>query len=152
MAIANNLKYLIVCAILGALRAEADEARDCIAIDNDAARLACYDRALGRNAHAPVAEPPSAEFGMTPALKQKQEPAANKTPDVITVHVMNVQKNADGTFNLIMDNAQTWRTLESVWSVDFAPADEIVIKRGLIGAYYLRKNNDNRGLRAKRIE
>jgi hypothetical protein len=89
---------------------------------------------------------------MTATLKQKQEPAANKIPDVITMHVTSVQKNADGTVNLTMDNQQRWRTLETNWSVDFAPADEIVIKHGLSGAYYLRKSDNNRSLRARRIE
>lgn len=91
------------------------------------------------------------DFGMTPALKQKQEPVS-KVPDVLTMHVSSVRKNADGTFDLAMDNQQTWRTLESNWSIDFAPADEIIVKRGFTGSYLLRKRSDNRALRAKRIE
>jgi len=149
--IERTFRPLTFCAFLLALAAHADELHDCIAIKDDTARLACYDRALGRNVAAPPATAADTEFGLSGALKQKKEPA-KKVPETVTMRVASVQKNADGTFDLAMDNQQTWRTLETSWSIDFAPADEVIVKRGFAGSYLLRKSKENRTLRATRID
>src|SRR5262245_18768669 len=60
------------------------EVRACMAEENDARRLACYDKQLGRHPHsssdtdrkpAAVVAPPKAEFGMNPELARKQRKA-----------------------------------------------------------------------------
>jgi hypothetical protein len=100
------LASLLAAAVLGAaspVALAAGDPRSCVAIADDAARLACYDRALGRSAvskpapaataaaaasaapaaapaataapTAPIKKDPVGEFGLSEEAKQAKDPA-----------------------------------------------------------------------------
>ena len=154
-----RIAALGVCLVAGfcALPVWASSGSDgasCVAVSDDAARLACYDRAYGRDAAgksaatavqaAPaVATPkdPVAEFGLTEAAKQAKDPAkaaeAAKSPTSVTAKVINVRFKRYGEFVVTLDNGQVWEQNEPMPSAIVRIGDTVTVKKAALGSYAL---------------
>ncbi len=166
----SALASLLAAALLGgassAARAAGDP-RSCVAIADDAARLACYDRVLGRSAgpkpapgaatapaapaaaaaasaavvSAPPAKDPVKEFGLTEEAKQAKDPTkaaeAAAAPESITGRVMSLRWRKYGEFVVTLDNAQVWAQIEPMPSAVVKVGDTVTIKKALFGSYTL---------------
>jgi hypothetical protein len=167
----SRIAALGVCFAAGlcALSARASSGSDgasCVAVNDDAARLACYDRAFGRNASsrsagtaaavaAPVAaataaratpapaapKDPVAEFGLTEAAKQAKDPAkaaaAAAAPTSVTAKVISLRFKKYGEFVVTLDNAQVWEQNEPMPSAIVRVGDTVTVKKAVLGSYTL---------------
>jgi len=163
------LGFLLAAALLGGASPAvlaAGDPRSCVTIADDAARLACYDRAMGHTAApkpapvtpvapaaaaaatsaaaapaAPVKKDPVGEFGLSEEAKQAKDPAkaaeAAAAPDSITGRVMSVRWRKYGEFVVTLDNAQVWAQIEPMPSAVVRVGDTVTIKKALFGSYTL---------------
>lgn len=142
--------------VLAARAAGADSSLDrvhaCMPQQNDAARLACYDKALGRTAAA--GQP--ADFGMTPQLiKQKQVEAGIKPPpppppETMSAKVTNVTPRGNGKLVITLDNGQVWEQQESGDTL-LDVGDGVTITHGMFGALWMDDTSRHRRTRVKRV-
>lgn len=137
-----------------------EAARECVAIDDASARLACYDEALGRvtapatavtvsggASAAATAVPASAEvaravdeFGLTETAKRKRDPekARETMPDSISATVAQVSFRPTGEVVVTLDNEQVWVQAEAVTiSVRVKAGDAVTIRKAALGSYTL---------------
>jgi hypothetical protein len=164
----SRIAVLCACLVAGvcALSARASSGSDgasCVAVSDDAARLACYDRAFGRNAAsrtagtatpaataataaraAPAAatpEDPVAEFGLTEAAKQAKDPAkaaqAANAKTSVTAKVISVRFKKYGEFVVTLDNGQVWEQNEPMPSAIVRVGDTVTVKKAALGSYSL---------------
>jgi hypothetical protein len=164
------LASLLAAAVLGAASPAAlaaGDPRSCVAMADDAARLACYDRALGRSVvpkpapvaatapaataaaattasaapAAPVKKDPVGEFGLSEEAKQAKDPAkaaeAAAAPESITGRVMSLRWRKYGEFVVTLDNAQVWAQIEPMPSAVVRVGDTVTIKKAMFGSYTL---------------
>ena len=130
-------------------------------------RLACYDREVPRavaatrppgstpaSAAAPAAQSTAAEvdaFGMTTQI-QRQQTGASAPPrlDKLTARITAVSLKPRGEFIVTLDNGQVWEEAETTSHLPLRAGDDITIKRGMLGAFYM-SSQQVLGLRVKRV-
>jgi hypothetical protein len=135
-------------------------ARACSRIDDDAARLSCYDAALGRtNAAAVAAKPqpaPPAKAVSAEAVKkfgdngQFHTEAKPSLPKNLTAQVRQVTQLNAGLYRLILDNGQVWDTTEADSALAFNTNDAVTISRLLLGGYEISLAGHTTSVRATR--
>ena len=138
----------------------------CRAITDDSQRLACFDResaALveavrgGKVAvvdQAAVRETRRSLFGFqVPKLPFfSGDDSANSVPDQIESTIKSVEDLGRGRYRIVIaDHDAIWETIDNPMRLN-APrrGDKIVIKRGLIGAYFLRIDGQV-GVKGRRV-
>lgn len=130
----------------------ASDPRACVAIEDAAARLACYDAAFER---APVAAAGAAttEFGMNDRLRREKDGGSPKDtePAEISASVATASRNPQGYYTLELDNGQRWYVSESAPAQAFRQGDVVTIRRAALGSYLLTRSRGGESLRAKRI-
>jgi hypothetical protein len=144
--------------------AAAEDVGSCAGIDDDAARLACYDRIAGRSqaaagtivAAAPTApatpadvpvpavtEAGAQDFGLSEADKKARDPQkyGASSPDSITRTVRTVAKDGYGRFTITLDDGQVWTQVEMEAAVAHPrPGDVVTISRASLGSFKLRSD------------
>ena len=168
-------------AALGALLAAGAQAQtldfgSCVRIEDQGARLACYDRAAGRQpaplaatprqAAPPQAAPapppprvpadPVAGFGAgtgvpDPLTAPTQKPQAPPEVKQIEARVTAVRKRPTGEQVLTLDNGQVWQQTEVSQQPQYSSGDMVVIRRGLLGSFLLAPSKGGASSRARRI-
>ena len=123
---------------------------ECAAIDDAAARLACFDAAFPRVTHASAPKPPApaavavkpasddGKFGLSnkqrAALETKRaEPAVAAT----TAGVKTVRKLPSGYLLIGLDNDQVWQQTEIDPLVQLQPGDRVQIRQASMGSFLL---------------
>ncbi|MEM8981693.1 MAG: hypothetical protein AAGC71_01610 [Pseudomonadota bacterium] len=81
------------------------------------------------------------------AIQQSNDKSA---PDRLTAAVASVSTTASGRFRITLDNEQTWTQTESA-RFRLREGDAVEIRRGQLGAYFLKKQGKNRSVRVRRI-
>lgn len=129
----------------------AEPASRCVGIDDDRARLACYDEAFGRMAPvgataraatvagaAPtpsaVPERPEKDFGLS-----AEQRAPNREPKELVATVANVQAHSHiGRWIVTLDNGQVWEQRETTSEARRPrPGDTVTISKASLGSYLL---------------
>lgn len=147
------LAGLVLMARSAGADSSLDHLHKCMPEQNDAARLACYDKALGRTAAA--GQP--ADFGMTAELlKQKQVEAGIKPPpppppETMSAKVTNVTPRGNGRLVITLDNGQVWEQQEDTDTL-LDTGDGVTITHGLFGALWMDDSSRHRRTRVKRIQ
>jgi hypothetical protein len=141
------LGLLLAVVLLTSLTVRADEPRRCAALDDDRARLACYDSIFGRPAaSAPVDAPAAAtaanaeaDFGLTEAAKRAREPEESKErfPESISGTVAKVARQPAGELVLTLENGQVWTQLQVDVRARVAVGDTVTIKKAALGSHLL---------------
>lgn len=94
-------------------------------------------------ATAPAAAPAASErFG----LELKQAPVEQL--EQLRAMVVKRKKDPYGKWVITLDNGQVWKQSEST-SFSF-PSEQVTIERGLLGAFYLRADGQNKSIKVKR--
>ncbi len=149
----------------------------CQAIQSDTARLACYDKAMGRATSEKTAAPESAA-SQDMAVEDsgiEQEPASDIDPeelfgipanetekivekaigiesiDAIEVRVAEVHRNPAGKLVVVLENQQRWTQLDSK-RLNLAPGEEVHIRRGVMNSFLMAKSVGGRSIRVKRTD
>jgi hypothetical protein len=90
-------------------------------------------------------------FGMTPQIQHKEN---HGTPpprlDKLVAHITAVSQNPAGEFVVTLDNGQVWEEAEATSHLPLRTGDNITIKRGMLGAFYMSAKQAL-GLRVKRV-
>jgi hypothetical protein len=146
-AVAANRIFAGSAALLFALGCahgqDLKAAQACAPLSDDAARLKCYDAAMGIAKPAPGAAVKSpaptpddsrnqAKFGDDGRLHTDPKPALPKS---LTAQVRAVAPLADGLYRLTLDNGQVWDTTQADSALVFKINDGVIISRGLLGSY-----------------
>ncbi|HEY9545865.1 MAG TPA: hypothetical protein VIR56_07650 [Solimonas sp.] len=137
----------------------AADPHDCIAVNGDAQRLACYDAALGRSgaASADAATPPPAaattaahDFGAEQLPRSAKD--KSKAPDTIQAHIKGNFEGWEPKTRFALDNGQIWQVVDD-HSAYYRPAmnSQVTLEKGMFGAYYLRIDGLNARVKVKRI-
>ena len=158
-------RVMFLAWALGAATASADDCRD---IENDAERLACYDRlATPEEEPTPQAstasaanagDEASAQVGAEPAeaarpglfrrvLGGVKLPKPKPVNVVASGKIVRVRELARGNFELELEDGQVWRENERELRTNYRVGDMVVISSGMLGTFNL--DNERSGLRTK---
>ena len=163
----RNRRSLVLIAGLAGVAGQtlaATTADQCARIDDDPARLSCYDAIFRTTAGAPVApaaaatatavavavDPasarpvdPEAEFGLTPAQQRKLQPenAPPLPPETLTAKVAAVGRKPMGELVVTLENKQVWVQIDVDNKARVKAGDTVTIKRGTLGSYLLVSPN-----------
>lgn len=148
------------CLVLLAAQASAADAlgdvRACMPIADDAERVECYDRALGRGstpADAPAAPASRAiasdEFGLSEQARREREGVG--LADSLEGTIAAVGRNTANRQVVTLQNGQVWVQAEATTRVRLKTGDVVTIKRAAMGSYILAKANHG-SMRVKRLE
>jgi len=155
--------FAVVLAGIAPTIAKSEEAARCVALDDAALRLACYDELHGRKSDAAVSassagstaagaagaaprgesRDAAADFGLT--KRSSPEELAVKS---ISASIASSAARADGYWVMTLDNGQVWvaRELKSA----FAPRSGqlVTVRRAALGSYLM--TIDGQSLRVAR--
>jgi hypothetical protein len=121
-------------------------AQACTRLGDDAARLLCYDTAMGRFRSAsggpkPQSAPPTsvateaeAKFGDDGRLHTQTKPSL---PKKMSAQVREVTVLPAGLYRLVLDNGQVWDTTQAVSALAFKANDAVTITHGLLGSHQI---------------
>ena len=126
----------------------------CLAIENDAERLACYDKAVAQLQNGTDSPPPSAEnmFGANtdivaaPGNRETQREELREIKGVVT----SLRRADDGMIVLGLDNGQTWRQQDSDVSLTIDTGDSVTVMRASLGTFRIADKR-GRSARFKRV-
>lgn len=136
----------------------------CVAISEDARRLACYDRearALTSAARAgdvrlvdraDIRATRRSLFGFSVPRIGLFGGGDEDIADEMTSSITAVKDSGNGRYRMVIADANAvWETIESPMRLDPPrPGDKIVIKRGALGSYFLRIDGQL-GVKGKRV-
>jgi hypothetical protein len=123
----------------------------CVQEPNDATRLACYDKEMGR---APPGQP--ADFGMTPELMRKKQLEAGITPPPVSAQplsakVTGITPRPNGRSVVTLDNGQVWEEQEDV-DLQLKVGDAVTITPGTLGSLWMDPVAHRGRVRVRRIK
>ena len=174
-----RIRFLLMLALLAAVPAHADPARDALAevarcadIADATDRLKCFDAAMARVKSAlasPAPEAPTKSllewFGFsrppTPVTKPQDfgKPPPEPVPEElneIASPVLEFAKTARGKAVFILENGQVWRQLDSDTTAVLDPARgtkmTVKIERGFLGSYNLTIDGRNILVKVSRLK
>ena len=145
-------------------------AADCARLDDDAARLACYDGHNPPNksvARTPSTPPPPLAAAKTPAPaavapappraavddpfgKQPDKPKPVE-PDDLVAHVDAVSEKLTGELLLKLDNGQSWMQAQRKAGVRIKGGERVTFSRGTLGGYLL-SSDSGATMRVRRLQ
>jgi len=161
-----RLQAWLAGAIMATAPLAGAQGHDCAKLDDDAARLACYDAASGRAvaAGAAVAVPasgapaqsagsgeaapaaaapasPTAEFGLTGAAILARDPekaaAEERKPTAIEATVTALGQQKGGQLVLTLDNGQVWIQSEAGLNSRVRVGDQVTIRKAAFSSFVL---------------
>lgn len=125
----------------------------CRSIDDDGARLACYDRLAGRAASdaaagvpqalpplrtRPAAPPPAADAAPPASTRPAAPPPAEREEDQqqnFRATVVEVQQKPRGERVITLDNGETWEEIEPSRYFPVEPGDKVEVRTGFFGSH-----------------
>jgi hypothetical protein len=139
----------------------------CVALGDDAARLACYDRVAGRPSPSPatitvaptpgaapaatVAAPVAKSFGAEQLPSTQTAKAAE--PSAMQAHIVGTFEGWDTKTRFTLDNGQVWQVTDdrsAYYPATSNPA--VTIEKGAFGSYYLSLDGLNTKAKIKRVK
>ncbi len=160
---------LTACLLVLPALTGAQTLSDCVAVSDDAERLACYDRvtkAARRDERpAPPAAPPSAAEAPAAAPAPMPEPPSADPADFgfenqkVTKGTQEIESRYDGSFTgwsgktlFRLENGQVWKQAQNGRVSYRAERPVITIKRAAFGSFRLHVEGLNRSIRVKRVK
>ncbi len=124
----------------------------CAEEQDDARRLACYDRAIGTQekrpipgaaappATAPVPAKPDEELGARELRDQQEREAESSDPNrptELVAKVAEIAKRPNGTHVITLDNGQVWVESSIDYSFRVKVGETVKIRRAALGSFLL---------------
>ena len=135
-------------------------AQACTRLDDDAARLKCYDAAMAVLKAAPGAAkpqpaPPSGAVGTEPQAKFGDDgrfhtEAKPRLPRNLSAQVREVTLLPAGLYRLTLDNGQVWDTTQADSALVFKANDAVTISRLMFSGYEISLAGHNTSVSAAR--
>jgi hypothetical protein len=130
--------------------ADQSKGAECAALDDPAARLACFDAAFPRTPHtgppnpakvAVATDEPASEarnFGLSATQRNAIDPKPAQPPlPATTAAVKTVRRLPSGYLLIGLDNDQLWQQTEFDSRVWLQPGDRVTIRQAALGSYLL---------------
>lgn len=148
----------------------ADEMNKCSKVDNSLKRLVCYDKLnqraqgyadsqLPSNLQAPARQYQPAEVANNDASLGRQHQASPESNfgirapiediDSLSASVAKVEKDRRGRMTITLDNGQEWKQTDDEY-LGLKPGDSVVIEKGMLGSFLLRKSGSSKPIRVSR--
>ena len=152
---------LSVLATVSAGRAFADESglRGCRGISDGAARLACYDAlplpAPSAEPGAPARAPGSALKALSAGLVERfglEHKAAVPEANRIESHIPGRFLGWKAKSLITLANGQVWQVVDDSWLAGEWDNPKVVVRRGILGGFFLDIDNENRSPRVRRVQ
>lgn len=159
----------------------ANDWQSCRLIENDQQRLACYDLLVAKLAPVPVIKhkevvnqakakitvtPQTTSADNTPQLTPEDSKTATdielfgreadvikqqvKQLEQITAKVLTITYSARKQFTVVLDNNQKWKQTDTR-SLRIKSQDTVIIERGSLGSFFLKKKDSGTRRRVKRV-
>jgi hypothetical protein len=116
-------------------------AQACTRLADDAARLSCYDVAMGVKADN------LAKFGDDGRFHSEAKP---NVPKNLSAQVREVSLLPTGLYRLALDNGQVWDTTQTDSALVFKSNDAVIITRGWLGSFQISLAGHNTSVSATR--
>lgn len=150
-------RCLVAATVLSGAAGEAlaaEASHRCASVAGPAERLACYDAAFPPPPAVREAAAAQARegFGLEDAqapLRNPGQPPEETDPPQISSRVAKVTYDSDGR-TVSLENGQLWRITEATSRGHMAAGDEVVLRRGVVGNYFL-VTQSGVSLRARRL-
>jgi hypothetical protein len=156
-------QFFAACVIFASLSAGAaipvEQALElCRAEQNALRRLTCYDAITAENrplasttTAAPVAAKPQVSADTSPAdsfgLEHKQ--VNDNAPEQLSLTVKSVSYSPHKELIVVFTNGQTWRQIGNDY-YSIAAGQQHHVKRGVLNAFFLANDSNNRTIRIRR--
>ena len=154
----------VLACCLGALaaqpaRADISDVLACQAIRNAEDRLACFDRTVPSLRTAPPPAASAAPAPPAPAATPEQRFGAERLtehgarPDEaesIAATVKSIRQIVPGRYLVVLDNQQVWYVKEGT-TLRIKPGERVVVERGALDSYLLKKEGAQTSYRVERI-
>ena len=155
--------FLSLFIILGPIvYAESMTIEECIAIENNKERLACFDlvtKSLEGNEKSPVIAKISKPEKKTISQKIKQQvkdfgltKKEKKEVLQITSKIVRVKLQNNLKLLVVLENGQKWRSVENFRRTRLKEGQKVEISEGFISGYSLKVVDKKIALRVKRIK
>jgi hypothetical protein len=131
------------------------EMRSCVAIQRNAERLACFDRAVevlaaGKDGAALAAATPESSFGLTTSARETPARTESQGGDLQSVRsTVAGFSRADGSLVIRLENGQSWRQLSGGDTL-LKVGDSVTIDRAALGSFQM-KMPSGRSAKVRRI-
>lgn len=127
--------------------------RRCRGMEDAAARLACYDAlplpAPGTPAAPPAPVAPAREASLLERFGlETQQPRADR----IESHIPGLFTGWKANSQIRLANGQVWRVVDGSWLHGEWNNPKVSIRRGMMGAFYLDIEGENRSPRVQRVQ
>ena len=146
---------LAACAALHAPRAaaQAQNAGRCTAIDNDAERLACYDRALrpapATRREREVRESTASAPPAAPAPRRAPEATKEQASDIVPIVIVQIRALPGRAATFVTDQGDTWVQTDTQRQLPDVPF-KAAIKPGSMGSAFLVPDDYAHSFRVRR--
>jgi len=170
----RRLTFLVLATIVCETGwCQAEDLRVCRSIEDPLERVACYDAAVDAAAEdttAPIiatTEAPISDTTVIPdepaqpevdpvLLFGRSENSIKEALDVeeiseIVFPVANVRKTPTGRLVIVLENGQVWVQADGL-RLSLKPGNEVLIRAGLGGSYYLSKTSGSRSIKVRRAD
>lgn len=112
----------------------------CIVLEDDRARLACYD-GLFRGA----SEPKVAVFGL-----EGRNTRGPETLEAIRSRITAVERQRDGALVVTLENGQVWRQMDDLGRARWSAGDTFLVERAALGSFMAKVESSGRSFRVRR--
>lgn len=160
--------FFLLLAFSGAAHAAPmDAIYACAQIPDSAARLACYDQAVGKLKSAETAgdvaivdrqgvkEMEADSFGFRlPSFARLfgAKPGEDGAVEEVKAALTSVRINAEAQGVFALDNGQTWRQIDTTRITGMKSGQAVTIKRASLGSFMLVRANGGAGIRVRRVD
>jgi hypothetical protein len=141
-------------ALPGFGHADEEAMRRCRGIAEAAARLACYDAlplpaagAASPRSAAPGREIPSPSLMERFGLESRQPQA-----DRVESHIPGLFRGWQANSLIKLANGQVWKVVDGSWLHGEWQSPKVAVRRGMLGAFYLDIEGENRSPRVQRVQ
>ena len=145
-----------------AIYSENSTIEDCIKIEENEKRLACFDlatQAANKNTEEPEVAKVSKSQRKTIAQKVKEQVknfglTKKEKKEVLEITSKITRLKLQNNYNLlvVLDNGQTWRSVEKIRRVRLKEGQTVTISEGFVSGYSLKVVDKKIAIRVKRIK
>lgn len=174
----NKIKVFLVCVCLSSSYAQAETISEaltqCGQVQNSLKRLVCYDKVVNEmNRYGGLNDLMSVPAPLAPGAPQKEVPvpventkqenskvddfgletkrAMEDIEEKIFAKVVSVVRGPYKKYTYTLDNGQVWKQTEGTKNV-IEVDDPVYIERGMLGAFFLSREDVNTRIRVKRVK
>ena len=161
----KHMKRYFLFILIGfgsAIYSENSTIEDCIKIEENEKRLACFDlvtQATNRNTEEPEAANISKSQRKTIVQKVKDQVkdfglTKKEKKEVLEITSKITRLKLQNNYNLlvVLDNGQTWRSVEKIRRVRLKEGQTVTISEGFVSGYSLKVVDKKIAIRVKRIK